>query len=154
MCAVPRARRSAGTGVAHSEFNPSRSDGVHFLQIWIMPDERGLQPSYTEWKPTPAQAEQNDVVVISPDGRDGSARIHQDAIVHRLRLQAGDSIVHTAGADRGTWLQLITGELDANGERLRPGDGASTEDAGALTLTAKGDVEALLFDLGPFAARR
>jgi len=144
---------SAGTGVAHSEFNPSRSDGLHFLQIWIMPDERGLQPSYTEWKPTPAQAEQTDVVVISPDGRDGSARIHQDAIVRRLRLPAGAATPHTIAAGRGVWLQLISGELQVGEHRLRPGDGLCSDDAGAFSIAAKANAEALLFDLGPFPAR-
>lgn len=144
---------SAGTGVTHSEFNPSQSDGLHFLQIWIVPAKRGLQPSYTEWKPTPTMANAKDVVVISPDGRDGSAVIHQDAIVHRLRLGAGDSVAHTVPPGRGAWLQLITGELRAGGDTLRAGDGASTEDAGTLTLTASQPVEALLFDLGPFAGR-
>jgi redox-sensitive bicupin YhaK (pirin superfamily) len=144
---------SAGTGVTHSEFNPSKSDGLHFLQIWIVPNQRGLQPSYTEWKPTPATANAQDVVVISPDGRDGSAVIHQDAIVHRLRLRAGESVAHTVQQGRGMWLQLITGELRAGGDTLRAGDGASTEDAGTLTLTANQPVEALLFDLGPFAGR-
>ncbi len=144
---------SAGTGVTHSEFNPSKSDGLHFLQIWIVPNQRGLKPSYTEWKPTPATANAQDVVVISPDGRDGSAVIHQDAIVHRLRLRAGESAAHTVQPGRGMWLQLITGELRAGGDTLRAGDGASTEDAGPLTLTANQPVEALLFDLGPFAGR-
>jgi redox-sensitive bicupin YhaK (pirin superfamily) len=123
---------SAGTGVTHSEFNPSRNDGLHFLQIWIMPDERGLQPSYTEWKPTPAQAQQADVVVISPDGRDGSARIHQDVIVRRLRLPAGATTPHTIAAGRGVWLQLISGELQVGEHRLRPGDGLCSDDAGAF----------------------
>jgi redox-sensitive bicupin YhaK (pirin superfamily) len=144
---------SAGTGVTHSEFNPSKSDGLHFLQIWIVPNQRGLKPSYTEWKPTPATANAQDVVVISPDGRDGSAVIHQDAIVHRLRLRAGESVAHTVQQGRGMWLQLITGEVRAGGDTLRAGDGASTEDAGPLTLTANQPVEALLFDLGPFAGR-
>jgi len=144
---------SAGTGVTHSEFNPSRSDGLHFLQIWIVPAQRGLKPGYTEWKPTPAQDEQADVVVISPDGRDGSAVIHQDAIVRRLRLPAGTGTSHTVAAGRGMWVQLITGELQVGEQRLQPGDGVSTEDAGTLTLTARGDVEALLFDLGPVPVR-
>jgi redox-sensitive bicupin YhaK (pirin superfamily) len=146
-------RMSAGTGVTHSEFNPSRSDGLHFLQIWIVPAQRGLKPGYTEWKPTPAQDEQADVVVISPDGRDGSAVIHQDAIVRRLRLPAGTGTSHTVAAGRGMWVQLITGELQVGEQRLQPGDGVSTEDAGTLTLTARGDVEALLFDLGPVPVR-
>lgn len=140
---------SAGTGVTHSEFNPSRSDGLHFLQIWIVPRERGLRPGYTEWKPTAASEKQKDVVVISPDGRDGSAVIHQDAIVRRLRLLAGDQVTHTVAAGRGMWLQIVRGVLDAAGHELRAGDGASTDDAGELRLLAKEPVEALLFDLGP-----
>jgi hypothetical protein len=142
---------SAGTGVTHSEFNPSRSDELRFLQIWIQPAQRGLQPGYTEWKPTAAMAERADVVVISPDGRDGSAVIHQDAIVHRLRLPAGARHTHANPAGRGLWLQVITGELRADTTVLRDGDGASTEDAGELTLVAASPVEALLFDLGPYS---
>jgi redox-sensitive bicupin YhaK (pirin superfamily) len=140
---------SAGTGVAHSEFNPSRTDGLHFLQIWIQPQRRGLTPSYTEWKPTAAQQQQADVVVISPDGRDGSAVIHQDAIVRRLRLPAGGTATHTVAHGRGMWLQLISGSLRAGEHELRAGDGASTETAGTVTFTATAPVEALLFDLGP-----
>lgn len=144
---------SAGTGVTHSEFNGSRSDGLHFLQIWILPGTRGLPPSYTEWKPTAAQSAAADVVVISPDGRDGSAVIHQDAIVRRLRLPAGTRIDHTVAAGRGLWVQVITGELQIGDQRLGAGDGASTDDAGRVTLTAMQPVEALLFDLGPFPVR-
>lgn len=143
----------AGTGVTHSEFNPSKNEGLHFLQIWIVPAQRGLTPSYTEWKPTAAIANAKDVVVISPDGRDGSAVIRQDAIVHRLRLCAGDTLAHAVQPGRGVWLQLIAGELRLGGETLRAGDGASTEDAGALAIAASQPSEALLFDLGPFAGR-
>jgi redox-sensitive bicupin YhaK (pirin superfamily) len=144
---------SAGTGITHSEFNPSKADGLRFLQIWIMPDERNLRPSYTEWKPTPTQAEQPDVVVISPDGRDGSASIHQDVIVRRLRLPAGSSTQHTIAAGRGVWLQVITGELQIGEHRLKPGDGLHGDDAGAFTIAAGQSAEALLFDLGPFPVR-
>ena len=143
----------AGTGVTHSEFNPSKNEGLHFLQIWIVPAQRGLTPSYTEWKPTAAIANAKDVVVISPDGRDGSAVIRQDAIVHRLRLCAGDTFAHDVQPGRGVWLQLIAGELRLGGETLRAGDGASTEDAGALAIAASQPSEALLFDLGPFVGR-
>jgi redox-sensitive bicupin YhaK (pirin superfamily) len=142
---------SAGTGVAHSEFNPSRTEGLHFLQIWIQPERRGLQPSYTEWKPSAAQQEQRDVVVISPDGRDGSAVIHQDAIVRRLRLPPDAVATHAVAPGRGMWLQVIAGTLRTGTDELRAGDGASTEQAGTLTFTAGEPAEALLFDLGPFA---
>jgi len=139
---------SAGTGVTHSEFNPNDDQQLHLLQIWIEPDRRGLVPSYTEWKPTPEHADAKDVVVISPDGRDGSAKIHQDAIVHRLRLAKGDQFRHEVRAGRAAWVQLIHGKLGIGQDVLVPGDGASTEQAGTLTLTAGEPVEALLFDLG------
>ena len=139
---------SAGTGITHSEYNPSRSEGLHFLQIWIEPRQRGLRPSYTEWHPGVAAAEAKDVLVISPDGRDDSAVIHQDALVRRLRLGTGDRVEHEVLAGRGTWVQLIRGTLVVGDQTLQAGDGASTEDAGKLTLVAREPVEALLFDLG------
>jgi len=139
---------SAGTGVTHSEFNPSRTQALHFLQVWIVPRERGLPPSYTEWRPSGTAAEARDVLLISPDGREGSARIHQDAFVHRLRLATGERAEHELRPGRGAWLQLISGTLALGDQLLETGDGASTEDAGRLELVAREPVEALLFDLG------
>lgn len=144
---------SAGTGVAHSEQNPSRTEPLHLLQVWILPARRGLSPSYTEWKPTAAQRAQADVVVISPDGRDGSAVIHQDAIVRRLLLSAGSSTRHVVANGRAMWVQLISGALQVGDREIAPGDGVHTEDAGAIAITAKAASEALLFDLGPMPAR-
>ncbi|MBX3747724.1 MAG: pirin family protein [Verrucomicrobiae bacterium] len=139
---------SAGRGVTHSEFNPSPSDPARLLQIWIRPRVRGLDPGYTEWHPEPAQAHHPKVLVISPDGRDGSATIHQDALVYRLRLEADATISHDLAPGRGAWLQMARGSLMLDGMALAAGDGASTEVAGLLTLTATQPVEALLFDLG------
>ena len=138
---------SAGTGVTHGEFNPSRTEPLHFLQIWIQPRERGLTPSYTEWHPKPENAKASKVLVISPDGRDGSATIHQDADVYRIRLEPGQTITHDLKAGRGAWLQIAEGGLTLNGVALATGDGASTEQQGKLTLTATRKTEALLFDL-------
>ena len=138
---------SAGTGVTHSEFNPKDDEELHLLQIWIEPNQRGLTPSYTEWKPPPDAENDKDVVVISPDGRDGSAVIHQDAIVHRLRLAANDAVTHGVAPGRGAWIQLISGKLTIGDTELSPGDGVSTDDSGTLTITAADPVEALLFDL-------
>ena len=138
---------SAGRGVAHSEFNPSPSAPLHFLQIWIQPRERGLVPSYTEWHPAAAQASAPKVLVISPDGRDGSATIHQDAEIYRIRLQAGQNVTHELKPGRGAWLQMAAGDLTFNGVALTTGDGASTEVPGTLTLIATKVTEALLFDL-------
>ena len=138
---------SAGTGVTHSEFNPLSDKPAHFLQIWILPRERGLTPSYTEWHPPAAQADAAKVLVISPDGRDGSATIHQDADIFRILLKPGQTVTHELRPGRGAWLQVAEGELALNGVALVTGDGASTEEAGVLTLTATQPTEALLFDL-------
>jgi quercetin 2,3-dioxygenase len=138
---------SAGRGVTHSEFNPSVTEPLHFLQIWIQPRERGLTPSYTEWKPTPENANASKVLVISPDGRDGSATIHQDVDVYRLRLEAGETVSHDLKRGRGAWLHVAEGALKLNGTDLATGDGASTEAAGNLKLSGTAPTEALLFDL-------
>jgi hypothetical protein len=138
---------SAGRGITHSEYNPSARQPLHFLQIWIQPRERGLTPGYTEWHAKPEQADAAKVLVISPDGRKGSAIIHQDADVYRIRLRPGQRVSHKLRAGRGAWLHVAEGALTLNGVALVTGDGASTEEPGTLTLTAKKPTEALLFDL-------
>lgn len=138
---------SAGRGVTHSEFNPNSSEGLHFLQIWIQPREPGLAPSYTEWHPKPDTDSQPKVLVISPDGREGSATIHQDAEVYRLRLQPGETTTHQLSAGRGLWLQVLRGRVNLNGTTLAAGDGASSEVAGTFRIQATDAAEALLFDL-------
>lgn len=139
---------SAGSGVTHSEFNPSATEPAHLLQIWIIPNQRGLKPRYTEWTPTDAQDASAKVLVISPDGRDGSASIAQDADIWRLKLQPGESSSHTLAPGRGLWLQLIRGKAELNGAGIFPGDAASSERPGEFILTAGDEaVEALLFDL-------
>ena len=138
---------SAGSGVTHSEFNPSKTDPLHLLQIWILPEARGLTPSYTEWHPKPGSDDGSKVLVISPDGREDSAVIHQDAYVYRVRLKAGESISHDLAAGRGFWLQVIKGGVVSGETRLDAGDSLSTETAGTIGFTATEDSEALLFDL-------
>jgi redox-sensitive bicupin YhaK (pirin superfamily) len=138
---------SAGRGVTHSEFNPSDSQPLHFLQIWIQPRQRGLKPGYTEWHPKAQHADAGKVLVISSEGREGSATIHQDADVYRLRLKAGESVTHDLAPGRGAWLQVAEGALTLNGVALATGDGASTETPGTLKITATQPTEALLFDL-------
>lgn len=138
---------SAGRGITHSEFNPSRKEPLHFLQIWIQPQERGLTPSYTEWHLKPEHADAAKVLVISPDGRDDSATIHQDADIYRIRLKAGQTVTHKLRPGRGTWLHVAEGALTLNDVPLATGDGASTEEPGTLTLTASQQTEAILFDL-------
>ena len=138
---------SAGRGITHSESNPSPGEPLHFLQIWIQPQERGLTPSYTEWHPKPEHAEAAKVLVISPDGREGSATIHQDADIYRIRLKPGQAVTHKLRPGRGAWLQIAEGVLSFNGVKLTAGDGASTEEPRTLTLTATKPTEAILFDL-------
>jgi redox-sensitive bicupin YhaK (pirin superfamily) len=138
---------SAGTGVRHSEFNPSSTDSTHFLQIWIQPREQGLKPSYTEWHPSPRQADDPKVLVISPDGREGSACIQQDAEIFRILLEPGQSVQHEVREGRGIWLQIAEGSVVVNGITLATGDAAATEKSGTLTLTANSRTNALLFDL-------
>ena len=137
----------AGTGVLHSEFNPSSTDHAHFLQIWIKPESLGLPPVYTEWHPTSESEQQSKLLVISPDGRDGSARIRQNAEIFRIRLKSGESISHTLRPQRGVWLQIIRGAVAIEGVRLESGDALKTEESGIFTLQAESDTEALLFDL-------
>lgn len=139
---------SAGGGVTHSEFNPSDQEQVHFLQIWIQPQKRGLTPSYTEWHPQPEHAQAGKVLVISPDGRENSAVIHQDAYVYRLKMEHTSKVSHTLERGRGAWLQLVKGDLAVNGMQLQAGDAISTQDAGNLEIQAESGVQALLFDLG------
>lgn len=138
---------SAGSGVTHSEFNPSRVEPAHFLQIWIKPRAYGLTPSYTEWHPAPESEHAAKVLVISPDGRENSATIRQDADIYRVRLKAGETLGHDLKPGRGLWLQLISGTLTAGGSVLEAGDAACTETAGTFQITATENAEALLFDL-------
>lgn len=115
--------------------------------MFPQPRERGLTPSYTEWHPKPEHADAAKVLVISPDGRDGSATIHQDADIYRIRLKPGQTVTHKLRPGRGAWLHVAEGALTLNGAALVTGDGASTEEPGTLTITASRQTEAILFDL-------
>ncbi len=139
---------SAGRGVTHSEFNPSASEPLHFLQIWIEPEGRGLEPAYTEWRPDGSSGRVGKALVISQDGADGSARIRQDARVYRVLLEPGETMEHHLEGGRGLWFQLIRGDAVIEGVSLAPGDGASSESTGVHTIISQSQpVEALLFDL-------
>ena len=137
----------AGTGVQHSEFNPSSTEPAHLLQIWITPDTRGLEPAYTEWTPAPGHEDDVKTLVISADGRDGSARIAQDASIYLLKLQPGNQTQHTLTADRGLWLHVAKGSISVNGIELVAGDAVSLEEPGEIEVTATAASEAILFDL-------
>ena len=138
----------AGTGVQHSEFNPSSTEPAHLLQIWITPDTRGLKPAYTEWTPAPGRENDVKTLVISPDGRDGSATIAQDASIYLLKLRPGARTRHELAADRGLWLHVAKGSLIVSGIELFAGDAVSLEEPGEIEITSTaGSSEAILFDL-------
>ncbi len=140
---------SAGSGVTHSEYNPSAAGPLQLLQIWIEPASRGLEPSYTEWHPGPDAESRAKVLVISPDGRENSALIHQDAEVYRIRLTPGETVAHELKEKRGLWLQVINGPVFLAGVELASGDAGSSEDGARFEIQAGDEpVEALLFDLG------
>jgi len=142
-------RMSAGTGVVHSEYNHSDKP-VHLLQIWIMPEADGLQPSYED-QTFPREQKQNQLrLIASHDGRDNSTRINQGASVYASLLDSGESLELDLPAGRHAWVQLVGGELEVNGTRLAKGDGAAVSDVGHLTLASvggNGAAEFLLFDL-------
>ena len=140
-------RMSAGTGVAHSEFNHSPTELVHFLQIWILPEEEGLAPSY-EQRSFPA-AERTDRLrlVASRDAREGSVKIHQDVDLHAAALSSGSALEHPLRAGRHAWLQVAHGKLSANDQLLSAGDGAAFSDESGVSLVAREAAEILLFDL-------
>ena len=139
-------RISAGTGILHSEINESPKAPVHLLQIWIMPDQKGVKPAYAE--KSFAKAETGRLhLVASKSGRDGSIPIHQDADLFLGKLKTGDSAKHLLAKGRHGWLQLVQGELDANGTRLNSGDAIATSEVDSLTISATKPSDFLLFDL-------
>lgn len=141
-------RMSAGTGILHSEFNPSPTELVHLFQIWLLPNEEGLTPSY-EQKSFPAEEKQGKWrVVVAPDGRDGAVKIHQDTTIHHALLKPGDEIVYSLAPERYAWLQVARGNLTLNGNtELTAGDAAALAEESAVVVRAHEDSEVLLFDL-------
>jgi redox-sensitive bicupin YhaK (pirin superfamily) len=140
-------RMSAGTGVRHSEANPSADEPVHLLQIWIEPSTKGLAPSYEQKAFADADKRGRLRLVASPDAADGSVTIHQDARVYATLLAPGETVTHTLASGRHAWLHVARGSLTVNGEHLGPGDGAAITGQGTVCLVGDKDAEALLFDL-------
>ena len=140
-------RMSAGRGIRHSEFNPSPTDKVHLLQIWILPDKNGYDPGY-EQKSFPESEKRGRLrLIASSDGADGSVKIHQDAKLFVALLAPGEEVRHALGAKRHAWLQVAKGEVELNGQKLQQGDGAAVSDEKELAIRATKDAEVLLFDL-------
>lgn len=141
-------RMTAGTGIAHSEMNSSEDSPVHFLQIWIMPEKKGLTPSYEQKHFDAALRQDQWRLVGSRDGRDASVTIHQDVSLYVATLSAAAKLTYSLATGRRAWLQLTRGEATLNGKALSAGDGVAVSDLDRLSLTATvDDTEVLLFDL-------
>lgn len=138
---------SAGTGITHSEFNPSQTDPVHLLQIWIIPNQKNVDPAYGEYTFDVEGRKGRLQLIASNDGRDNSAVIHQDANLYTTVLATDQSLAHNLAPGRHAWLQVSRGRLELNGVSLEAGDGAAITDESTLTLTGKENAEVLLFDL-------
>ena len=140
-------RMSAGTGIAHSEYNYSATEDVHLLQIWILPDRRGLSPSY-EQKFFPEAEKANSLrAIVSPDGRDGSVTIHQDVNIYATNLDASQSVVYSVRPNRHLWVQVARGRVKLDDRLLIAGDGAAVSQVESIELAGIEKAEVLLFDL-------
>lgn len=135
---------SAGTGVTHSEYNPSETDSLEFLQIWIEPDEYGIEPGYQQKRFEPQSGLQ---MVISPDGRDESLRVHQNAFLYQLLLGADENALHELASGRSVYVHVVDGQVTVNGEQLNEGDGATVKDVNTVEFVGHAQTEALVFDL-------
>jgi quercetin 2,3-dioxygenase len=141
-------RMSAGTGIRHSEKNSSAEQDVHLLQIWIIPEEQGLTPSY-EQKMFEAEEKRGRLrLIASNDGRDGSVTVHQDANLYAALLEPGEEVTHQLSPGRHAWVQVARGALELNGQLLQQGDGVAASDEAELKMKGRDASEILLFDLG------
>jgi redox-sensitive bicupin YhaK (pirin superfamily) len=140
-------RMSAGTGVRHSEYNASNSERVHFLQIWLLPKANGIAPGYEQKHFDPTQLDGRLRVVASPDGRDGSVTIHQDATLYATRLDGAATATHAPAPGRRAYVHVARGQVSVNGQPLSAGDGARVEHEPVVRLDNAQAAEVLVFDL-------
>ena len=140
-------RMSAGTGVLHSEFNASKTDPVHFLQIWILPERRGIEPSYEQKTFGPNEKKGRLRVVVSPDAREGSVAVHTDAVLYAGIFDEGDRGEVDIARGRYAWVQVARGKVRVNGKELNEGDGAAPSDEPGVRIEGVDDAEVLVFDL-------
>ncbi|MFG0242821.1 MAG: pirin family protein [Phycisphaerales bacterium JB054] len=139
---------SAGSGVTHSEFNHSKSEPVRLLQIWIFPERKGLDPRYDQRHFAEAERSGSLRPIVTPDGRNGSMVIHQDASIYAGVLASGDRVEHAIGDGRGVWVQVAVGGVTVNGQSLAEGDGLAVEDERSLEIVGGAErSEVLVFDL-------
>jgi redox-sensitive bicupin YhaK (pirin superfamily) len=138
---------SAGTGVTHSEYNPSQEEPVHFLQIWLKPNLLGVAPGY-EQRHFPGEERRSRLaLLVSPDGRDGSLPSHQDALLYGTLLEAGEGVTLSLEPERSGYVHVARGSVHVDGEVLRDGDGATVTGAGQIALQGLASAEVLVFDL-------
>lgn len=140
-------RITAGTGITHSEFNPSANQATHFYQIWLIPERRGLQPSYEQKGFDPQGRKNRWQLVASRNAKDDSLLIHQDANVYLADLDNGREMTFAIPNGRHVWLQVLRGSVEFNASRLSTGDAVAVSDEASLTVKATTDVELMLFDL-------
>lgn len=140
-------RMSAGTGVTHSEFNGSRTDLVHFLQIWIIPEKQGLAPGYEQKHFTMAEKQGKLRLIASRDGREGSVTIHQDANIFATVLDEGQTISYSMASNRHAWVHVVRGDANIGRNDLSAGDAAAVSGESELTVSGLKSAEVLLFDL-------
>lgn len=140
-------RMSAGSGITHSEFNPSSEKEVHLYQIWLYPNQRDIEPSYEQKRFPEAEQANRLRLVASPEAADGSLLIHQDTRVFLSKIEAGKEIVHRLDEERHAWLQILRGSVSLNGQELNTSDGAAVSETQDLTILATSDAEIMLFDL-------
>lgn len=140
-------RMTAGTGVLHSEFNHSKEDELHLLQIWIFPEQQNLEPGYEQTLFTREQKLNQLKLVGSRNGRDGSVTIHQDVDLYASVLEEGQSVTLDGVGDRRVFLQLVAGNIEVNGEQLGAGDGVQIREQPAVVVSAQDDAELLLFNM-------
>lgn len=140
-------RISAGTGITHSEFNPSSDSPTHFYQIWLLPDEQDLSPSYEQKQFADEQLADNLRLVASPDGGEGSLTIHQDVRIYLSRLSPDSAVSYNLAENRHAWLQVLRGSVKLNELAMQTSDGAAVSDEPQLRITAQEQAEIILFDL-------
>ncbi len=140
-------RMSAGTGITHSEFNPSPTEPVHLYQIWLFPKEKGIEPSYEQKRFAEEERQNHLRLVASSDAAENSLLIHQDTRIFLSTLESGKHVTHELASGRHAWLQVLRGSVSLNGQELQTSDGAAVSEENRLTITATEDAEILLFDL-------
>lgn len=140
-------RMTAGTGIVHSEFNPSATEPVHLYQIWMYPERAGLEPSYEQKAFSEEERRGRLRLVASPDGRDGSLSIRQDARLYLALMEGGEEISHELGPGRHAWVQVLRGEVALGELAISAGDGAAITEERSLAIRAGGQAEVLVFDL-------